>query len=195
MAKIQSYVRLRPEETIGYCVGCNKLVHRTKKAECENGHPEFMVHGAYVLKEGEEMPQLPRFNWGAFFMPPIWGPAYGAWAGIIVLPLWLFTDSVLRSAVYTIGPNAALSAKIVTYGLAVLLPILTVALMAWVASRGWGFAWRRTFKTGYDKVTFKQFKKRQYVWAVISLVLFITLMTGAVYYWINVLPAQMAGIS
>lgn len=194
MSKVQEHVRLRPDETIGYCVGCNKLVHRTKKAECENGHPEFMVHGAYVLGENEEMPTLPSFNWGAFFMPPIWGPAYGAWAGIIVLPLWLFTDSVLRAAVYGLGPHAATSARLVTYGLAIIIPILTVSLMAWVAGRGWGFAWRRTYKTGYDDVPFEQFKKRQHIWAVVSAVLFFVLLGAAIYYWAAILPGQMAAM-
>lgn len=195
MAQAKKHIELSPEDTIGYCVGCNKLVRRTKKAECENGHPEFMVHGAQVVEKGTETPKLPRFNWGAFFMPPLWGPAYGVWAGVIVLPLWLFTDSVLRGAVYGISPHAATSAKIVTYGLAVVMPLLTVALMAWVGSRGWGMAWRRTFKTGHDEVTFSQFKKRQYVWAVLATVLFCLLFAAAIYYWITILPAQMASMA
>lgn len=192
MTRIKSYTSVRPEDTVGYCVMCNKLVRRTKKAACENGHPDYAVQGAQVLAEGEPVPQLPKFNWGAFFMPPIWGPAYGVWAGMIVLPLWLFTDSVIRAAVYGLGPDAALSAKIVTYGLAVLIPVLTIALMAWVGSRGWGMAWKRVYKTGMSDVSFETFKKRQRIWAVCGALGFIALLMLAVLYWVYVLPGQMA---
>lgn len=41
-------------------------------------------------------PPIPRFNWGAFFIPPIWGIANGQWPGIFFLPLWVFIDNLLR---------------------------------------------------------------------------------------------------
>ncbi|MDP2232926.1 MAG: hypothetical protein Q8K89_04765, partial [Actinomycetota bacterium] len=40
---------------------------------------------------------LPRFNWGAFLMPPIWGVAHGQWAGVFFLPAWAFVDNVVRA--------------------------------------------------------------------------------------------------
>lgn len=43
---------------------------------------------------------LPRFNWGAFFVAPIWGVWYGLWAGVFFLPAWAFVDNVVR------GPKA-----------------------------------------------------------------------------------------
>jgi hypothetical protein len=39
---------------------------------------------------------IPRFNWGAFFIPPIWGVANGQWPGVFFLPLWVFIDNMLR---------------------------------------------------------------------------------------------------
>lgn len=41
-------------------------------------------------------PELPRFNWGAFLVAPIWGVAYGLWSGVFFLPAWAFVDNVVR---------------------------------------------------------------------------------------------------
>ena len=41
-------------------------------------------------------PAIPRFNWGAFFMPPIWGVWHNQWAGVFFLPAWAFVDNVIR---------------------------------------------------------------------------------------------------
>jgi len=41
--------------------------------------------------------EVPRFNWGAFFVPPIWGIANRQWWGVLFLPAWVFVDNMLRS--------------------------------------------------------------------------------------------------
>ncbi|MBK5211850.1 MAG: hypothetical protein JJE36_06040 [Coriobacteriia bacterium] len=195
MSKIkQGSVAIHPEDTIGYCIICNKLVRRTKKAKCANGHEAVAMQGAQILDKNEEIPVLPKFHWGAFFMAPVWGPAYGVWAGAIIFPLWLVADSVIRSAVYGVGPRSTVFAKVMTYGSAVLISVVTVGLMAWMGWRGWGSAWRSVYRTGASKKTFAQFKKTQYVWSALAACMFVCLIAGAVYYWINILPAQMAAL-
>ena len=37
---------------------------------------------------------IPRWNIGALFLPPIWGPAHGFWATILFYPLWLVADNL-----------------------------------------------------------------------------------------------------
>ncbi len=66
---------------------------------------------------------LPRFNLAAFLMPPIWGPAHGQWVGALFLPIWLFADSAIASAVRMGGAMwiAAVLVAAGTLGVPVLL--------------------------------------------------------------------------
>ena len=41
---------------------------------------------------------IPRWNIGALFLPPIWGPAHGFWATILFYPLWLVADNLFYAA-------------------------------------------------------------------------------------------------
>jgi len=41
--------------------------------------------------------EIPKFNWGAFFVPPIWGIVNRQWWGVLFLPAWVFVDNMLRS--------------------------------------------------------------------------------------------------
>lgn len=48
-----------------------------------------------IANEKEFMKGLPRFNIGAFLLPPIWGPAHGFWITILYYPAWLIVDNLL----------------------------------------------------------------------------------------------------
>lgn len=182
MAVVRGKKQINPQETIGYCVGCNALVRRNKEAACENGHPQELMRGAHIVPKGQEIPVLPSFNWGAFFMPPLWGPAYGVWAGMIVLPLWLFMDSSLRS-VAALTPDTILRARIMTWAMAILIIIATIVLMAWMGRTGYGLAWSRVYQTGISEKPFKSFLRSQRLWAIGGGLLFFASVSGAVYYW------------
>lgn len=188
---IDASAGLRPENTAGYCVFCNKIVRRNEAAECIEGHPEFGVSGLIEVAAGQNPPYLPRFNWAAFLMPPIWGIAHGAYAGIIVLPLWLFMDSVLRSAVYGVGPSTPLLTRVGVYAMAVLIVALTIGLMGWFGSRGWGLAWRKQYGSGRSQMPFDIFIKKQRRWIWFCAPWAIALLGLGVYYWLAILPAQM----
>lgn len=41
--------------------------------------------------------EIPRFNWAAFLIPPIWGIANRQWWGVMFLPAWVFVDNMLRA--------------------------------------------------------------------------------------------------
>ena len=83
----------------GHCIVCDRMVERLPDGSCPQGHQSAAVSGSIPLAPGEPLPSLPRFNWGAFFMPPIWGIAHGLWAGAFFVPLWAFVDSAVRSTV------------------------------------------------------------------------------------------------
>ena len=43
---------------------------------------------------------MPRMNWGALFMPALWGPAHGQWFMILFYPLWLLLDNLIYGSVH-----------------------------------------------------------------------------------------------
>ena len=69
---------------------------QTSPAE-EPLHPPDPAVVARELPEG-----LTSFNWGAFLVPPLWGVAYGQWAGVFFLPAWAFVDNMIRGS-YELG--------------------------------------------------------------------------------------------
>jgi len=179
----------RPEDTVGFCLECNKLVRRNRKAQCEQGHPLQAIRGALDVAPDEEMPVLPKFHWGAFFMPPIWGAWHGVViAGLIVLPLWLFLDSNIQSAVYRVGPETPFWTRMGVYFMTALVTICTVGLMAWFGKTGWGIAWRREYGDGTSTKTMTEFIKRERIWYWFCIPLFFALLGLAIYYWITILP-------
>lgn len=190
MAKARKQAKqiVDPQDTIGYCALCNKLVRREAGAVCPNGHESQYVLGAQILPRDAETPELPVFNWGAFFMPPIWGPAHGNLVAGLVLPLWLFMDSALQAAIYGIGEGASLAALIAYRGGAALIVIVTLALMFWYGRRGWGTAWSFVYRTGASKKSFERFKREQFWWAIATGLMFVGMIVGAVFYWTNYLP-------
>ena len=96
---------------------------------------------------------IPRFNWGAFLIPPIWGVANGQWPGVFFLPLWVFIDNVLRGP----QPFGAWSA-VAGWTLAA----LTAGAQALYAANANRLAWHRFA----DRMTPEQFARRQRIWGV-----------------------------
>ncbi|MCL2491589.1 MAG: hypothetical protein FWE87_02425 [Coriobacteriia bacterium] len=190
--QVRRYARL-PQDTIGFCMACNGLVRRTAKGTCERDHPADIIYGALDLPQDEEVPQLPRFNWGAFFMPPIWGASHGAVvAGLIVLPLWLFLDSTIQSAVYGVGAETALWTRIGVYAMTALVTLFTLALMFWFGRTGWGLAWRRRYGDGTSNMPTEEFIKRERRWYWICIPFTFALLGFAIYYWIAFLPQTLS---
>jgi len=136
----------------GYCLFCDQIRELGPEGGCVGGHPPEVVTCCAFLDPGDEVPQLPRFNWGAFLMPPIWGAGNGAWWGFILLPVWVFADNALQAGLRAGG--AALVG-----GLAV--AIATVGFQAWFGRRGFGVAWRRVC----GRTSFERFLGQQRAWA------------------------------
>jgi hypothetical protein len=132
-------------------VACDKLVERRDDGSCPASHPAEAVTGDVRVEAGEPGPRLPRFNWAAFALPPVWGVAHGQWAGAFFLPIWLFADSILATA----RMNA------VTRVAAVVVVAATLAFQAYFAKRANGIAWRRV----WQQVSVEEFARSQRYWA------------------------------
>jgi len=101
---------------------------------------------------------LPRFNWGAFLMPPIWGVAHGQWAGVFFLPAWAFVDNVLRGESAFGGWTTILGWGMV---------VVTLGLQVGFALNADRVAWR---KRRVD-LTLEVYLRRQRYWALASAVM------------------------
>lgn len=94
---------------------------------------------------------LPRFNWGAFLIPPVWGVAHGQWAGVFFLPAWAFADNVVR------GPVGEGRLRIVGW----FMLAATLGLQ-FVYAR---FANRIAWAASRDRMSVEVFLRRQRRWA------------------------------
>lgn len=128
-----------------------------------------------IAEEDKFLEGLPRMNWGAFFMPGIWGPAHGFWVCILFYPLWLFIDNMLYTAYADPTP--------LSIGIAVLCGILLAALTVAFAIVSQPFAAHRAENKGMSR---EQYLKRERIWSVVSLVLAIAALAWATYYNLNV---------
>jgi len=160
-----------PMRSAGYCVLCDRIVERGTDGQCSRrpDHPARALGGTIVLSDTDPVPQLPRFNFGAFLVPPIWGPAHGQWAGAIFLPVWLFMDSVVGSAIGR-GSGAAAGAVVIV--------TLTLGAQAWFAKRANGLAWRRVS----DTVSIAKYARRERIWALALVPVAIAAVGWAVYF-------------
>jgi len=102
---------------------------------------------------------IPRFNWGAFFVPPIWGVANGQWPGVFFLPLWVFIDNMLR------GPQPFGIWSVIAGWTVAALTIGAQTLYAANANR---IAWHRAA----GRMSPEQFARRQRIWAIVGALTF-----------------------
>jgi len=177
----------RPQQTAGYCKQCNRLVARDSQARCADaGHEEQMISGIIELNPDGSLPfQLPRFNWAAALLPPVWGPAHGAVSGALVLPLIIFTLNALRNAL-AVPDAATLSFRIALWLITAAIVAGTLGFMYHYGTRGWGIAYNRSSLVNQQVITpamFAQFVRREQLWTVVSALLLIGFLYLVITFW------------
>lgn len=86
---------------VGFCRACRSFVELGPTFSCmKGGHGKESVAVALLLDADEPLPRLPRMNWGALFMPALWGPAHGQWFMLLFYPMWLMMDNLIYGAVH-----------------------------------------------------------------------------------------------
>jgi len=156
--------------TAAYCVLCDALVERRPDGTCPAGHTSEALTGRILLDVDEPVPSLPRFNLAAFLIPPIWGPAHGIWAGAIFLPIWLFADSVIMSAVRYGEQGQWIGATLVVAA--------TLAFEYFFARRANGVAFRRIM----HKTTTEEYLRRERIWLIVAIPVAAALIGWGVYF-------------
>lgn len=86
---------------VGFCKECHDFVELGPTFACmKGGHPKSSIGAAILLDKDDPLPHMPRMNWGALFMPALWGPAHGQWFMILFYPLWLLLDNLIYGSVH-----------------------------------------------------------------------------------------------
>ena len=112
-----------------------------------------------IAAEERFLEGIPRWNIGALFLPPIWGPAHGFWVTILFYPLWLFADNSFYAAY---SQRTALSVV-----LAIVVGVVLVAVTFLFARLSQPFAAHRAVVRGVSKETYV---RRERIWAVVCVV-------------------------
>ena len=128
-----------------------------------------------IAEEEKFLEGVPRINWGAFFMPGIWGPAHGFWVSILFYPLWVFVDYLIYGAY--INPQAW------TIALAVIAIVVTFGVTYAFAVVSQPFAAHRAADRGISR---EEYLKRERIWAVVCIIIAIAALAWATYYNLEV---------
>lgn len=142
----------------------------TKVAGSEQG-----LTDQQIAQEREFMEGLPRVNWGALFLAPIWGPAHGMWATFLYYPLWIFVDNCVFAAVREPSP--------LSVAVAVLLSVVTVASCVIFAIVSQPLAAHRAERLGVSRATYL---KRERIWAVAGALGAVAVVALATWYNLNI---------
>ena len=124
-----------------------------------------------IAEEEKWLVGLPRMNWGALFMPGIWGPAHGLWVAILFYPLWLLVDHLIFSAYSAPEPWSI--------ALAVFVGVATIGVTVAFSLVSQPFAAHRAEAHGVSR---DAYLKRERIWAVVCIILAVVAVAWATYY-------------
>lgn len=130
-----------------------------------------------IEAEEEFLRGMPPINVGAFFLPPIWGPAHGMWATIVFYPIWLFADNVFYAAWSERTPLAI--------GVAAVVFITLFVLTLVFARLSQPFAAHRAVARGMSKA---EYLRRERIWAVACVAVGLVAIVAAGYYNVVIRP-------
>lgn len=142
--------------------------------ELESMDEEALDKAGYIKID---LSKLPRINWGALFMPAVWGPGHAQWLTILFYPIWIFADNCFVSAIEHGGIFIFLS---------VLVFIGTVAVTVMYART----AGQKAYLRVAHRMSMEQYLKRERVWTAVSILIAAVFLAFATWYnLIIVLPA------
>lgn len=127
-----------------------------------------------------DLSKLPSINWGALFMPAVWGPGHAQWLTILFYPLWIFADNCFVNAIFHGGIFIFFSA----------LVFLGTAAVTFFYARTVG---PKAYLRVAHKMSMEDYLKRERTWAVVSVIIAVVFLAFATWYNLAiVLPAGPA---
>ena len=140
-------------------------------------HEPVELTDEQIAEENKFLEGLPRVNWAAFLLPPIWGPANGFWVTILFYPVWILADNMFYSAVYFPSP--------ISVTLAIIVAILLFAGTLAFAIVSQPLAAHRAEERGIDRATYL---RRQRYWAIGCFIAVLIMLALATYYNLEIRP-------
>ena len=132
-----------------------------------------------IAEENKFLKGLPRFNWAAFLMPPIWGPAHGIWIAIAFYPLWLIADNVFYLAWSEPSPIS------ITIAVSVFAMMLALTIGFAIVSQPFAAHWSEA-----RGISRERYLKRQKWWVLVSAIIGIAFIVFATIYNIQIRPTM-----
>lgn len=175
----------------GWCRECGEWVWVDAEGACQRGHGAECVDAVHESEpvadfgRGEMPERLERFNWGVFFLMPLWGLVYGSSA---VLGWWVL--SIMATFVIGSLINGAASASAVA-GASSAATVVGIAIRLWVGMNANKWLWKRErlrmelIEGARPRYTVLAFQSRQLTW----------LIAGAVLTVLSVLGLAVLGLS
>lgn len=130
-----------------------------------------------IKQEEAFMKGLPRVNWAAFLLPPIWGPAHGFWVTILFYPAWLVCDNVVY------GAYESPSWFSILFAVLALVVMIAVTLAFAIVSQP--IAAHRAQEKGINR---EDYLKKQRIWTIGCLAGGIVMLAFATYYNLVIRP-------
>ncbi len=130
-----------------------------------------------IQREDAFLKGLPRINWGALLMPPIWGPAHGFWVTVLYYPAWLVADNVFYGAFQ--------EQTVLSFVIAALTFVLLLGITIAFAIVAQPIAAHRAEDRGISRA---DYLKRQRIWAIASALIGLVMIGLATYYNLEVRP-------
>ncbi len=121
---------------------------------------------------------LPRFNVGAFMLPPIWGFGHGMWVTVLFYPAWLFADNSFYSAYSDPSVLSIVLAAVVFVTLTVVTIVFAIVSQPLAA--------HRAENRGVDRQTYLRGEHR---WAIGCVIGGIALLIAATLYNLLIRPS------
>jgi hypothetical protein len=178
----------------GWCRECGDWVWVDEQGACQNGHGPESVAGIHEAEPqpdpfqprpetpavpdepgfgvGEMPDEVYRFNWGAFFLPPVWGVVYGAWP---VVSLWVLTLMISLLAGSLLGAFGGEDSSMGLATATVLAEIASGAMRLYIGVNASTWSWKRealrmkVLEGAPPRFSVKHFLARQRTWALAGL--------------------------
>ena len=162
---------------VGFCRSCRQFVELGPTFTCMKGaHSKGDIAVAMLVDDGDPLPHLPAINWGALFMPALWGPAHGQWFMILFYPIWLLLDNLIYGAVHGTMP----------VWLAVLSGLAVAAFTVFYALRANAYGYVRVAA----EKTPEQYVAGERKWTVLFVLIGVAFLVFATWYNLAIRPTM-----
>lgn len=171
----------------GWCRECGEWVEVTPEGGCPNGHGSECVDALHeanaqrAFGSGEMPRSIERFNWGAFFLMPLWGVVHGSAA---VIGWWLVQQASALAIASLVGVTSSGSAVAAASSAGM---VINIAIGLWVGMNANRWLWRREglrlqlIDGARPRFSVGRFMSRQLAWLIAGGALTVISMIGLAY--------------